>query len=525
MSAAKSHTVDIPQSIKDSLRKFRFARRNEGSAAIVIKINKQKLIMEEVEQFDNISIEELAEELPENSPRYVILSHALVHSDGRTSFPLVLINWAPTSSEIGLLTLHASALLDFQTTADVSKVIEIREGPEALTSDVVDAKLLGNFYYGPLSVAQTFLQRGPLFNHCGLDESWVKIGQNHELTTSYGLEQHPAPYDARNKKPQRVSTTLRAIASWKAHEDGFLGIEEWENGNGIITHGRDNKLHVWNRPDEISITSGIGGSAALPDLPTPTLRFSLDVNALNYCRFSLLPTSIIGSTLLPQNLPSASTSTTDSSSVLPALIALPNLIESSEADVWSLPSCKRLHAAIGKRVKTSIFSENGRTGEDPTGIIMSLHIFETTSSSPQLSKVTPELRILIAYESGDVTLRRYANIERQASVEGKDWEVIWNTKIHQEAIMALQVSSDNRFALTVSADHIVGRYDLTASTLQDYSTTFRTKHPGNACIAIRDDGRVCAVGGWDGKVRLYSTKSFKPLGTLKYHKDGCQALR
>ena len=28
---------------------------------MVIKINKQKLVMEEVEQFDNISIEELAE--------------------------------------------------------------------------------------------------------------------------------------------------------------------------------------------------------------------------------------------------------------------------------------------------------------------------------------------------------------------------------------------------------------------------------------------------------------------------------
>lgn len=43
------------------MRKFRFARRNAGSAALVIKINKAKLIMEEVEQFDNISIEELAE--------------------------------------------------------------------------------------------------------------------------------------------------------------------------------------------------------------------------------------------------------------------------------------------------------------------------------------------------------------------------------------------------------------------------------------------------------------------------------
>ncbi|TFK72773.1 glia maturation factor beta [Pluteus cervinus] len=137
-----SQTVDIPQSIKDTLRKFRFARRNEGSAALVIKINKRELILEEVEQFDNISIEELAEELPENSPRYVLLSYELQHSDGRKSFPLVLINWAPTTSEISLLTLHASAFINFQTTADVSKVIEVREGPEGLTKEAIDAKLL-----------------------------------------------------------------------------------------------------------------------------------------------------------------------------------------------------------------------------------------------------------------------------------------------------------------------------------------------------------------------------------------------
>lgn len=57
----QSHTVDIPQTIKDALKKFRFARRSAGSAALVIKINKAKLIMEEDEQFDSISIEELAE--------------------------------------------------------------------------------------------------------------------------------------------------------------------------------------------------------------------------------------------------------------------------------------------------------------------------------------------------------------------------------------------------------------------------------------------------------------------------------
>ena len=51
-----STTVDIPQSLKDSLRKFRFARRKGGNAALVVKINKKELVMEEVEQFDDIGV-------------------------------------------------------------------------------------------------------------------------------------------------------------------------------------------------------------------------------------------------------------------------------------------------------------------------------------------------------------------------------------------------------------------------------------------------------------------------------------
>src|ERR1700691_3347230 len=77
-------------------------------------------------------------------------------------------------------------------------------------------------------------------------------------------------------------------------------------------HGRDNKLHVWERVQEpvASASIRLGGSAALPGLQTPTLRYSMDVNALNYCRFSLL------------HYPSSAKSGE-------ALIALPNLVESS----------------------------------------------------------------------------------------------------------------------------------------------------------------------------------------------------
>jgi len=134
-----SHTVDIPQVLKDSIRKFRFTR-HKGNAALVVKINRQKLIMEEVDRFDDISLEDLAEELPESPPRYVVLSYNLVHKDGRTSSPLVLINWAPTC-ETGLLTLHASALLDFQNTVDVTKSLEVRDGAEGLTKSILEAKL------------------------------------------------------------------------------------------------------------------------------------------------------------------------------------------------------------------------------------------------------------------------------------------------------------------------------------------------------------------------------------------------
>ncbi|KAF9805046.1 hypothetical protein IEO21_09207 [Rhodonia placenta] len=301
--------------------------------------------------------------------------------------------------------------------------------------------------------------------------------------------------------------TLRPTAVWQAHTDGLLGIQEWEDS--IITHGRDNKLHVWSAARDAEPASTIGQSAASPGLQTPTLRCSMDVNALNYCRFSLLPRR----------------------EGQAALIALPNLVESSLADIWDLSSQQRLHAAIGKAGQPSKLPD-GR-GANPTGIIMSIHLYEV--AHPHIFGQT-QLRLLCAYENGGVTAWGYTRSDRETSVEGAGWESIWNVRLHVESVMAMAVSRDNSFALTVSADHLIGRYDLQARPSRDWvaaeeaqdtsavCTIHRTKHPGNGSVAIRDDGRVCAVGGWDGKVRLYSTKSVKPLGTLVYHKKNCQSV-
>ncbi len=114
-----SSTVDIDPALLEQLKKFRLAKRSSGNAAIVIKIDKKKLLMSVEETFDDVSLEELSEgerssqswaviqthspqeiincltyvdlacattELPENSPRFIVLSYKLDHKDGRVSF-------------------------------------------------------------------------------------------------------------------------------------------------------------------------------------------------------------------------------------------------------------------------------------------------------------------------------------------------------------------------------------------------------------------------------------------------------
>ena len=146
--------------------------------------------------------------------------------------------------------------------------------------------------------------------------------------------------------------SFRPLASWKAHTDGLLGIEEW--GKQVITsvcdsslfkisfcilmrlpylanccplksHGRDNKLHVWKLSSQNLKT--FGGSALAAGTLILELGYSLDVNALNFCRFSLL-------CLDDAQQPSAD---------MRALVAVPNLIESSLASPSPLLSVEKQH--------------------------------------------------------------------------------------------------------------------------------------------------------------------------------------
>lgn len=73
--------------------------------------------------------------------------------------------------------------------------------------------------------------------------------------------------------------------------------------------------------------------------------------------------------------------------------------------------------------------------------------------------------------------------------------------------MAMVIDASMTRAFTVSADHLLCRYDF-AKVLaldgaqhdrKDIMSSYSVKRIGNASLALSHDSRVVAVGGWDGR--------------------------
>lgn len=54
-------------------------------------------------------IDELVDELPDNTPRYVLVTYSMVHDDGRRSNPLFLVYWIPRTASTEMSTLYVSS--------------------------------------------------------------------------------------------------------------------------------------------------------------------------------------------------------------------------------------------------------------------------------------------------------------------------------------------------------------------------------------------------------------------------------
>ncbi|KAI9142788.1 glia maturation factor, beta, isoform CRA_a [Paraphysoderma sedebokerense] len=104
-----------------------------------VKIDRNNLLISVDQELPKTTIDEIVEELPENIPRYVIISYEWTHNDGRKSYPLVFLYWSPLSTKPEQHMLYASAKLQLQQAVDLnSKVYEIRNPAELTEQWLID---------------------------------------------------------------------------------------------------------------------------------------------------------------------------------------------------------------------------------------------------------------------------------------------------------------------------------------------------------------------------------------------------
>ncbi|KAG8537006.1 hypothetical protein GDO81_025233, partial [Engystomops pustulosus] len=60
---------DVDPDLRERLKKFRF-RKETNNAAILMKIDKEKQLVVLEEEFEDVSPDDLQNELPERQPRY-----------------------------------------------------------------------------------------------------------------------------------------------------------------------------------------------------------------------------------------------------------------------------------------------------------------------------------------------------------------------------------------------------------------------------------------------------------------------
>ncbi|KAK3844806.1 MAG: WD40-repeat-containing domain protein [Linnemannia gamsii] len=351
-----------------------------------------------------------------------------------------------------------------------------------------------------------------------------------------------------------------------------------ENRVYIVSHGRDNEIHFWDinsvllesikRPSNIGIInlSDNKGSHTL----APVL--SLPVNALNFCKMAILeinespavsetPGSLTGIT--PPNdshQGEAATATAGSTGTTPMRIgagvlrkthqhiyvAVPSPTTSSLIDIYDVTRPERTFAAVGPldSVDSSTNSNNTLpSGSDKKwGSAMSIRLFQSRKSTGDDSgtlAAEETLHMLVGYEDGSVTLFRdtpvvssvgtgttaATNSTNTAKRGKRTMEVVWSTKYHREPVLAVDVSSKAEFAISCGSDNVLVKYDL-SSAFQGTPEVLKValKANGMADGKIRDDQKVIALAGWDGRIRLFSSKTLKPLAVLKYHREGLYCL-
>ncbi|KAL5357241.1 glial factor naturation factor [Aspergillus floccosus] len=132
MSESRLYTFS-PET-KEKLRKFRLGTsRAKDPQAIIYIIDKetQEIRPENGEVYTKM--DDLADELPESSPRFILLSYPLTLASGRLTVPYVLLYYLPENCNPSMRMQYAGAVELMRNNAEVQRVIEVHEEDDIIS--------------------------------------------------------------------------------------------------------------------------------------------------------------------------------------------------------------------------------------------------------------------------------------------------------------------------------------------------------------------------------------------------------
>ncbi|GAB1191392.1 hypothetical protein APSETT444_000564 [Aspergillus pseudonomiae] len=137
--ASESRLYAFSPETKEKLRKFRLGTSRAKEAQAIIYIIDQK--SQEIRPEDGevyTKMEDVADELPDSSPRFILLSYPLTLKSGRPSVPYVLLYWLPENCNPNSRMMYAGAVELMRNTAQVNRVIEVEEEDDIIS---IESKL------------------------------------------------------------------------------------------------------------------------------------------------------------------------------------------------------------------------------------------------------------------------------------------------------------------------------------------------------------------------------------------------
>ncbi|KAJ2831602.1 hypothetical protein GGI24_001524 [Coemansia furcata] len=153
--SSSSITCTIDDGVLKNIERLRLCKKTDGMKTYMAKIDAKALkVVDDIpppdgtpqdnlskeEQFKDKVLEDVVDDLPDNAPRYLVLSYRYEHKDKRVSYPLVFIYYCPETARPADRMLYASTQQLFATKAKLDKVYTL-EDKDDFTQEWLDEKV------------------------------------------------------------------------------------------------------------------------------------------------------------------------------------------------------------------------------------------------------------------------------------------------------------------------------------------------------------------------------------------------